>query len=93
MQKLSKSRTLVKMGPIVGLADDMMIISGVNFFHTQIADVLEAYDFASANYQIELTRKSAMDIVKVSVGIEDAFLRSCDISKISCENRISSVQN
>ncbi|GEM_PF-3804426 len=93
MQKLSKSRTLVKMGQIVGRADDMMIFSGVNFFHTQIADVLEAYDFASANYQNKLTRKSAMDIVKVSVGSEDAFLKSCDIFKISCENRISNVQN
>ncbi|WP_312321823.1 phenylacetate--CoA ligase, partial [Soonwooa sp.] len=88
----SKSRTLVKMGPIVGRADDMMIIRGVNFFHTQIADVLEAYDFASANYQIELTRKSAMDSVKVSVEIEDAFLKSCDIFKISDENKSSSEQ-
>lgn len=37
----SEKRTHVKMGSILGRADDMLIIRGVNFFHTQVEDVLK----------------------------------------------------
>lgn len=78
----SQSRTMVKMGPLVGRADDMMIIRGVNFFHTQIADILEKLDYASPNYQIKLTKKTSLDEILVSVELTEEFLSSCDVQQL-----------
>ncbi len=85
----SKKRNMVKMGPIVGRADDMMIIRGVNFFHTQIADVLEKVEHTSANYQIMLTKKASMDEVEVSIELEEELVNNLGLSKIED----SSVEN
>lgn len=72
--EFSEKRTMVKMGPIIGRADDMMIIRGVNFFHTQIADIIPEFPEFSANYQVKLTRPTNMDAVEIGIEINSEFL-------------------
>jgi phenylacetate-CoA ligase len=67
----SAKRTHIKMGAIRGRSDDMLIIRGVNLFHTQVEDILNNITELSANYQLIVTRKGAMDDVEVKVEIAE----------------------
>lgn len=69
----SAKRTHIKMAPIAGRADDMLVIRGVNLFHTQVEAVLEHIDALSANYQLIISRPAAMDEVEVLVEIAAAL--------------------
>ena len=71
----SSKRTHVKMGPIVGRSDDMLIIRGVNLFHTQIEDLINRIDGLAASYQLIVTREQAMDEVEVVVEVDDFIYR------------------
>ena len=55
------------MSGIKGRADDMLIIRGVNLFHTQVEEVIHQFDFLSPNYRLIVERKGTMDSVKVEV--------------------------
>lgn len=63
----SFKRTHIKMGPIIGRADDMLIIRGVNLFHTQVEAALEGISHLSKNYQLVVSRTGSMDEVEVNV--------------------------
>jgi len=67
----SHKRTFIKMGPIVGRSDDMLIIRGVNLFHTQVEAMLEHFSAFSNNYQLVITRQGAMDDVEVKVELSN----------------------
>lgn len=60
-------RTHIKMSAIKGRSDDMLIIRGVNLFHTQVEEVIHEIDFLSPNYQLIVERTGTMDSVKVRV--------------------------
>jgi len=60
-------RTHIKMSAIKGRADDMLIIRGVNLFHTQVEEVIHQLDFLSPNYCLILERDGTMDTVTVEV--------------------------
>jgi phenylacetate-CoA ligase len=62
-------RTHIKMSPIKGRADDMLIIRGVNLFYTQVEEVIEDFDFLLPNYQLIVTREGTMDEVEVRVEV------------------------
>lgn len=79
----SDKRTHVKMGPIIGRADDMMIIRGVNFFHTQIADFIPEFPQLSPNYQVVLTKPKNMDAVEVGFEINPNYFQE---KGVSCDN-------
>ncbi len=67
----SKKRTHIKMGQIKGRADEMLIVRGVNLFHTQVEAVLGKFpDYFSNNYQLIIDRKGAMDEIQVKVEID-----------------------
>lgn len=67
-------RTHVKMSPIKGRSDDMLIIRGVNLFHTQVEAVLHDMPEFSANYQLIIYREGALDAVEVLVELsEDVY--------------------
>lgn len=63
----SFKRSHIKMGPIVGRADDMLIIRGVNLFHTQVEAALEGISHLSKNYQLVVSRTGSMDEVEVNI--------------------------
>ncbi|MCI4667517.1 MAG: AMP-binding protein [Bacteroidia bacterium] len=60
-------RTHIKMSTIKGRADDMLIIRGVNLFHTQVEEVIHMFDYLSPNYRLLVDKKGAMDKVTVEV--------------------------
>lgn len=62
-------RTHVKMSSIKGRADDMLIIRGVNLFHTQVEVLLEDFPELAPCYQLIVTRKKTMDEVKLEVEV------------------------
>ncbi len=67
-------RTHVKMSPIKGRSDDMLIIRGVNLFHTQVEAVLPDMPEFRANYQLIIYREGALDAVEVLVELsEDVY--------------------
>lgn len=60
-------RTHIKMSAIKGRADDMLIIRGVNLFHTQVEEVIHQLPFLSPNYRLIVDKEGAMDTVLVEV--------------------------
>ncbi|HIB37956.1 AMP-binding protein [Mesonia sp.] len=63
----SKSRTHIKMSQIKGRADDMLIIRGVNLFHTQVEEVFKDCPQLTPNYQLVVTKDGVNDRVEVKV--------------------------
>lgn len=82
----SSKRTHIKMGPILGRADDMLIIRGVNLFHTQVEDLLKDVKELSASYQLIVTREGALDEVEVAVELNEQYYRNIGSPIISPEN-------
>ena len=58
-------RTHIKMSAIKGRADDMLIIRGVNLFHTQVEEVIHQTEGLSPNYRLIVERQGTMDTVNV----------------------------
>jgi phenylacetate-CoA ligase len=63
-------RTHIKMATIKGRADDMLIIRGVNLFHTQVEEVIEQFEQLLPNYQLIVTREGTLDQLAVRVEVE-----------------------
>ncbi len=61
-------RTHIKMSGIKGRHDDMLIIRGVNLFHTQVETLLQYHPELSGNYQLIVEKENKLD--KVTVAIE-----------------------
>lgn len=74
-------RSHVKMGDIKGRADDMLIIRGVNLFHTQVESVIETVPNLAAQYQLIVSNDGGMD--KVSVKVEKDSTLQQEYSKLS----------
>lgn len=64
-------RSHIKMSPIRGRADDMLIIRGVNLFYTQVEEIINEAEYLIPNYQLIVSKKGAMDTVKVHVEVDD----------------------
>ena len=74
-------RTHIKMGPIKGRADDMLIIRGVNLFHTQVEELLKEQSNLSTNYQLVVTREGNLDEVEVRVEFVEEIYRSIQFDR------------
>ncbi|HNP22207.1 MAG TPA: phenylacetate--CoA ligase [Panacibacter sp.] len=72
--KASK-RTHVKMSGIKGRHDDMLIIRGVNLFHTQVEALLEHHPEFSNNYQLIVERENNLDKVTVAIELSEYIYR------------------
>jgi len=74
-------RSHIKMGDIKGRADDMLIIRGVNLFHTQVESVIETVPNLAAQYQLIVSNDGGMD--KVAVKVEKDSTLQQEYSKLS----------
>ncbi len=59
------SRSMRRMGKIVGRSDDMLIIRGVNLFPTQVEEILLQDTRLAGHYQLVVTREALLDEVQV----------------------------
>lgn len=71
-EKCGCGRTLVTMDKILGRSDDMMIISGVNVFPSQIESVLMEFGDVEPIYQIRLGKKGYIDTIAVETEAKPA---------------------
>ncbi len=70
-------RTLARMRKVTGRTDDMLIISGVNVFPSQIESVLMEIGGIAPHYQIVVGKKGYLDVLEVRVELtEQAFTGS-----------------
>ncbi|KUY14407.1 phenylacetate--CoA ligase [Elizabethkingia miricola] len=73
----SAKRTMVKMKPIVGRADDMLIVRGVNVYPSQIEDAFSGIKGVVPNYYLTPIEKEHMCVaLEVDVEINDELIRA-----------------
>jgi phenylacetate-CoA ligase len=66
-------RSHIKMSAIKGRSDDMLIIRGVNLFHTQVETVFQDFTEISPAYQLLVTRHGTLDEVEVKVELDKSY--------------------
>lgn len=69
-------RTLITMDKILGRSDDMMIISGVNVFPSQVEAVLMEFEEVEPLYQIRLRKKGYIDHIMVETEVKPAVYQA-----------------
>ncbi|CAM3561130.1 phenylacetate--CoA ligase family protein [Elizabethkingia occulta] len=70
-------RTMVKMKPIVGRADDMLIVRGVNVYPSQIEDAFSGIKGVVPNYYLTPIEKEHMCVaLEVDVEINNEMIRA-----------------
>ena len=73
----SGKRTMVKMKPIVGRSDDMLIVRGVNVYPSQIEEAFSYVKGVVPNYYLEPIEKEQMCVaLNVDVEISNDFITS-----------------
>ena len=68
------SRSMRRMGKIVGRSDDMLIIRGVNMFPTQVEELVLKQGQLTGHYQLVISREDHLDRVQVRCEIQPAHL-------------------
>jgi phenylacetate-CoA ligase len=63
-------RSLIRMDKILGRTDDMMIISGVNVFPSQVEAVLMEFSEVEPLYQIRMRKKGYLDVMLVETEVK-----------------------
>src|SRR5699024_1821162 len=75
-------RTMVKMNPIVGRADDMLIVRGVNVYPSQIEESFSHIDGIVPNYYLTPIEKQQMTVkLEVDVEVSDELLKKHQLDK------------
>jgi phenylacetate-CoA ligase len=69
--KCSCGRTHVRIAPITGRTDDMLIVKGVNFFPSQVEQALMAIPGVKSNYQIIIEEINGVKDVRINVEAEE----------------------
>ncbi len=67
-------RTLARIESIVGRADDMLVINGVNVFPSQIEHVLSLIDGITLNYQIIAHKKGYLDKLQIDIELNENIM-------------------
>lgn len=67
-------RTTARMAKIEGRTDDMLIISGVNVFPSQIEEVLLSINGIGSNYLITVSKKGYLDKIDIDVEVGDSAM-------------------
>lgn len=81
-------RTHIKMSSIKGRSDDMLIIRGVNLFHTQVEVLLEDFDHLAPNYQLIVKREGNMDTVDLHVEVTEELSSGIAPNDFGAHDRI-----
>ena len=66
-------RTLIRHAPIMGRSDDMLIIGGVNFFPSQLENLMLQFDEVAPHYMFHLTKRGRLDHIAVNIETTPRF--------------------
>ncbi len=83
-------RTLARIESIVGRADDMLVINGVNVFPSQIEHVISNIEGVTLNYQIIAQKKGHLDKLEIDIELNEEVM-SDDVGDL--ENLKKSIQH
>lgn len=93
--KCDCGRTTARMRKVSGRSDDMLIISGINVFPSQIENVLMGIDGVAPHYQIIVDKKGFLDYLEVQVELsQEKFtgqFRDLEALEQRVRRRLSSV--
>jgi phenylacetate-CoA ligase len=67
-------RTHARMESIVGRADDMLIVNGVNVYPSQVEHVIANTEGVTLNYQIIADKKGHLDKLEILIEVSDDIL-------------------
>jgi phenylacetate-CoA ligase len=81
-------RTHIKMTPIKGRADDMLIVRGVNLFPSQVEVLIDEFEHLVPNYQLEVSRKGTMDEVKVNIELSESWSNAIGVDGLSANEQV-----
>jgi phenylacetate-CoA ligase len=88
-EKCSCGRTFTKMERVQGRSDDMLIISGVNIFPSQIENLLLDFKEIEPQYTIFVRKKRYLDALHVEVEANPEVYKSGAQAITELESRIS----
>lgn len=72
-EKCSCGRTTLRMSRILGRADDMLIIKGVNVFPSQLETVIAKFSELTLNYKILVGRENNTDTFELNVELAEGL--------------------
>jgi phenylacetate-CoA ligase len=76
----NSKRTMVKMKPILGRADDMLIVRGVNVYPSQIEEAFSHVEGVVPNYYLTPIEKEQMCVaLDIDLEIDDEFVKAQQI--------------
>ncbi|WP_394741292.1 phenylacetate--CoA ligase PaaK [Natronococcus roseus] len=84
-------RTMVRMDNVTGRADDLVIVRGVNFYPSEIEDVVLEFDEVAPYYRIDLDRVDNLDTLEVTIEREPNFDGSVDDLRDQILTRLQNV--
>lgn len=67
-------RTHIRMAPVLGRSDDMLIIKGVNVYPSQIESVLITAEHIGPHYLLFVRREGRMDTLEIQVELTDGAM-------------------
>lgn len=82
-------RTNVRMSPIMGRSDDMLIIRGVNVFPSQIESVILEIEELEPHYLLIIDRQRNLDSLEVQVEVRDGFYSDEIVKMIELKKKIA----
>ena len=87
-EECSCGRTFVKMDKIYGRTDDMLIISGVNVFPSQIESLLLDIEEVEPQYQLVVRKKGYLDQLIVRVEAKKEVYEAGEKKRMEVEGKI-----
>ncbi|ELY96094.1 phenylacetate--CoA ligase [Natrialba hulunbeirensis JCM 10989] len=84
-------RTMVRMDNVTGRADDLLIVRGVNFYPSEIEDVVLEFDAVAPYYRIDLYREDNLDRMELTIEREDEFSGDLETLRDRVLTRLSNV--
>jgi len=88
-------RTHARMESIVGRADDMLIVNGVNIYPSQVEHVIANAEGVTLNYQIIADKKGHLDKLEIQVEVSDDIMTDSvgEMERIKKEIQASLLNN
>jgi phenylacetate-CoA ligase len=84
-------RTAVRMDNVTGRADDLLIVRGVNFYPSEIEDVVLEFEQVAPHYRIDLDREGNLDTVELTVELVEDFAGDVDDLEARIGTRLKNV--
>jgi len=66
-------RTMVRMDNVTGRADNLLIVRGINFYPSEVEDVVLDIDGVAPHYRIDLRQENNLDVMELTIEKKQEF--------------------